>query len=46
MIAGIFGIVKNIKTLITEGAHVVHEDNNNFENIANNPVVTPVDNIY
>lgn len=46
MIAGIFGTVKSIKTLITEGAHVVHEENNNFENIANNPLVTPVENIY
>ena len=46
MIAGIFGTVKNIKTLITEGNHVVHEENNNFENTSNNQVVTSVENIY
>lgn len=45
MAAGILGIVKNSKTLITEGNHIVNEDYNNFEKIDNNQVA-PVENTY
>ena len=44
MIAGIIGVIRSSKMLITEGNHISNVNHNNFEKV--NSMITPVENTY